>query len=106
MKEWLYDWGGLNVTLFHAINANHAAINTARNRFDTRNRPHFEEREQPCPVVRRAVRQHKRQRVGFARCIVFSSASNNNWCFDSCLSEKQASNSRTRCAVLGGAAPS
>ena len=25
MKEWLYDWGGLNVTLFHAINANHAA---------------------------------------------------------------------------------
>ncbi len=25
MKEWLYDWGGLNVTLFHAINANHLA---------------------------------------------------------------------------------
>lgn len=25
MKEWLYDWGGLNVALFHAINANHAA---------------------------------------------------------------------------------
>ena len=25
MKEWLYDWGGLNVTLFHAINANHVA---------------------------------------------------------------------------------
>ena len=24
MKEWLYDWGGLNVALFHAINANHA----------------------------------------------------------------------------------
>jgi membrane-associated phospholipid phosphatase len=25
MKDWLYDWGGLNVALFHAINANHAA---------------------------------------------------------------------------------
>ncbi len=25
MKEWLYDWGGLNVALFHAINAIHAA---------------------------------------------------------------------------------
>ncbi|MBI3526390.1 MAG: phosphatase PAP2 family protein [Betaproteobacteria bacterium] len=25
MKEWLYDWGGLNVALFHAVNANHAA---------------------------------------------------------------------------------
>ncbi len=25
MKEWLYDWCGLNVVLFHAINANHAA---------------------------------------------------------------------------------
>jgi membrane-associated phospholipid phosphatase len=25
MKEWLYDWGGLNVTLFHAINAIHGA---------------------------------------------------------------------------------
>ena len=25
MKEWLYDWGGLNVALFQAINANHAA---------------------------------------------------------------------------------
>lgn len=25
MKAWLYDWGGLNVALFHAINANHAA---------------------------------------------------------------------------------
>ena len=25
MKEWLYDWGSLNVVLFHAINANHAA---------------------------------------------------------------------------------
>jgi membrane-associated phospholipid phosphatase len=25
MKEWLYDWGGLNVVLFHAVNANHAA---------------------------------------------------------------------------------
>lgn len=24
MKAWLYDWGGLNVALFHAINANHA----------------------------------------------------------------------------------
>ena len=24
MKEWLYDWGGLNGVLFHAINANHA----------------------------------------------------------------------------------
>ncbi len=24
MKEWLYDWGGLNVALFHAINATHA----------------------------------------------------------------------------------
>ena len=24
MKQWLYDWGGLNVTLFHAINAIHA----------------------------------------------------------------------------------
>jgi membrane-associated phospholipid phosphatase len=23
VKEWLYDWGGLNVALFHAINANH-----------------------------------------------------------------------------------
>lgn len=23
MKEWLYDWGGLNVALFHAINAKH-----------------------------------------------------------------------------------
>jgi membrane-associated phospholipid phosphatase len=25
MKEWIYDWGGLNVVLFHAVNANHAA---------------------------------------------------------------------------------
>jgi len=25
MKEWVYDWGGLNVVLFHAVNANHAA---------------------------------------------------------------------------------
>jgi len=25
MKAWLYDWGGANVTLFHTINANHAA---------------------------------------------------------------------------------
>ena len=25
MKEWIYDWGGLNVVLFHAINAHHAA---------------------------------------------------------------------------------
>ena len=25
MKEWLYDWGGLNAALFHAVNANHAA---------------------------------------------------------------------------------
>ena len=25
MEEWLYDWGGLNVALFHAINAKHAA---------------------------------------------------------------------------------
>lgn len=25
MKEWLYDWGGLNSALFHAINANHPA---------------------------------------------------------------------------------
>ena len=25
MKEWMYDWGGLNVVLFHAINAHHAA---------------------------------------------------------------------------------
>ncbi len=25
MKEWLYDWGGLNVALFHAINAYHTA---------------------------------------------------------------------------------
>ena len=24
MKEWLYDWGGLNASLFRAINANHA----------------------------------------------------------------------------------
>jgi membrane-associated phospholipid phosphatase len=24
MKEWIYDWGGANVALFHAINANHA----------------------------------------------------------------------------------
>lgn len=24
MKAWLYDWGGLNVALFHAINADHA----------------------------------------------------------------------------------
>jgi membrane-associated phospholipid phosphatase len=24
MEEWLYDWGGLNVALFHAINAKHA----------------------------------------------------------------------------------
>jgi membrane-associated phospholipid phosphatase len=24
MKEWLYDWGGLNVLLFQAINAHHA----------------------------------------------------------------------------------
>jgi len=25
MKAWFYDWGGLNVALFHAINSNHAA---------------------------------------------------------------------------------
>ena len=25
MKEWIYDWGGLNVVLFHAINAHRAA---------------------------------------------------------------------------------
>jgi membrane-associated phospholipid phosphatase len=25
MKDWLYDWGGLNIALFHAINTNHAA---------------------------------------------------------------------------------
>ncbi len=25
LKEWLYDWGGLNAALFHAINAHHAA---------------------------------------------------------------------------------
>src|SRR3954468_12565996 len=24
MKEWIYDWGGANVALFHALNANHA----------------------------------------------------------------------------------
>lgn len=25
MKQWLYDWGGLNPALFHAINASHAS---------------------------------------------------------------------------------
>ena len=24
MKQWIYDWGGANVALFHVINANHA----------------------------------------------------------------------------------
>src|SRR3954466_359480 len=24
MKQWIYDWGGANIALFHAINANHA----------------------------------------------------------------------------------
>ena len=24
MNEWIYDWGGANVALFHAINGNHA----------------------------------------------------------------------------------
>jgi membrane-associated phospholipid phosphatase len=24
MKEWIYDWGGANVAMFHALNANHA----------------------------------------------------------------------------------
>src|SRR5712671_7271290 len=25
MKQWIYDWGSINVALFHAINANHVA---------------------------------------------------------------------------------